>query len=101
MWGLGVIFRGIFIVNIKRIAGKLRTIILLHLGLVTLRFHYWKTLKTLICMISGFSDVSMTPQTNILSLETTGYFNNSKKNPNSLLKYILFLNITLLRNRKV
>ena len=57
--GLGVAFT----VNIiKRIAGKLRRIILLHFGLVTCRFHYGRSRKLLIFMILGFSDVSMTPQ---------------------------------------
>ena len=45
--------------TIKRIAQKLRRIILLHIGLVTFRIHYWKTRKPVI-----FMDVTMTPQTN-------------------------------------
>ena len=36
-------------------------IFLLHLA--TFRLHYWKTLKPLIFMISGFSDVSLSPIT--------------------------------------
>ena len=55
----------ILMVNIiKRIARKLRIIILLHFGLVTCRFAYWRDRKPLISMISGFFDVSMTPKTN-------------------------------------
>ena len=42
LWGLGAMF----IVNImKRIAQKLLRIILLHLGLVTFRFHYLENPK--------------------------------------------------------
>ena len=54
-----------FLVNmIKRIAGKLRRIILLHFGLVTFRFHYGEPPeKIVLAMISGFLDVFMTPQT--------------------------------------
>ena len=48
--GLGVIL----IVNImERIAAKLCRTILLHLGLITFRTHYWKTRKPLICMVLG------------------------------------------------
>ena len=46
----------------------LRRIILLHLGLVTFRFAYRINRKPIICMISGFSDVSMSPNTNICYL---------------------------------
>ena len=59
----------IVMVNImERIARKLRRIILLRFGLVTFRFHYWKTFKPLICMISGFSGVFLSPQTNYVYL---------------------------------
>ena len=52
----------IFIVNVmKRIAVKLRRMILLQFGLVTFRFHDGGTLNHLILMISGFSDVSLSP----------------------------------------
>ena len=46
------------VIILKRMAEELRIIILLLLGLVTFRFHVWKTLKPLIFMISAFSDVS-------------------------------------------
>ena len=60
---------GPFIVNvIKRLAEKLRSITLVHFGLVTVRFHYGRNLKPLIFMISGFSEVSMTRQTKYLDL---------------------------------
>ena len=70
VWG------AIYTVNIiKRIARKLRRIILLHFGQVTFRFDYWKTLKPLMFMIWGFSDVPMTPKNQVfLFLETPGYF---------------------------
>ena len=67
--GLGGLGGFIFTVSImKRIAQKLRRSILRHLGLVTFRFHYWRIMKPLIRMIWGFSDVSMTPRTNIIYL---------------------------------
>ena len=48
----------IFMVSLwKRYGQKLRSIILLQLELITCRFHYWRTLKPLIFLISGFSDV--------------------------------------------
>ena len=43
---------------------KLREIILLHFGLVAFRFHYGRDRTSIICMIWGFSDVSMTPKSN-------------------------------------
>ena len=60
-------------INIWRgIAQKLRRIILLHLGLVTFRFRYERTLKPL------------TPKTNIISLwRHQDNLNNPRKNPNS------------------
>ena len=48
----------------KRYGQKLRRIILRHFGLATSRFHYGRTIKPLIFMISGFSDVSMIRKTN-------------------------------------
>ena len=68
VWGPGGL-GAFFTVNWKlSIAQKLRRIILLHLGLVTSRFHYWKTLNPLIFMIWGFSDVSMSSKTNYFYL---------------------------------
>ena len=49
----------------KRNGQKLRRIILLHFGLVTSRFGYG---RTLILMIWGFSDVPLSPKTNIIYL---------------------------------
>ena len=52
-WGLGVVQGAIPAVNIiKRIAQKLRIIILLHLGLETFRFIIGKQ-KIIIVMVSG------------------------------------------------
>ncbi len=64
----------IFVVNIsKRIAGKLRSIIPLRFGLVTFRFHYWKTPKSLIFMIVGPGGRDHDSQNQYhLSLETPG-----------------------------
>ena len=51
---LGLSGGGIFIVKAhKRMARKLRVIILLHLGLVSFRFHFGRTLKVFIFMIFG------------------------------------------------
>ena len=64
-WSVHVLF--IFVVNIwKRYGQKLRRIILLHFGLVTVLFGYGRDRKPIIFMISGFSDVSTTPKTNII-----------------------------------
>ena len=52
-WGLGGLEVISFVNIMKRIAQKLRKTILLHFGLVTFRFHYWKTRKVIICMVSG------------------------------------------------
>ena len=55
IWGVGGSGGAISIVNIiKRLAQKLRRIILLHFGLVTFRFHYGGTLKPVIFMIFGW-----------------------------------------------
>ena len=60
---------GSFLLNImKRIAGTLHRIILLHFGLITFRLQYGGDRKPLICMISGFLDASMTPKTNMIYL---------------------------------
>ena len=64
----------------KEIYGqKLRSIILLHLGLVTLRFHYWTTVKPLIFMISGLMDASMTTKTNYSFWRHPDTSNNSRQ----------------------
>ena len=69
-----------FLVHLwKRYLQKLCRIILLHLGLVTFRSGYGRDRKPFIFMISGFSDVSMTPKTHIVYLwrhfpGPTGYF---------------------------
>ena len=61
--GLGAIST----VNFKKMfARRLRIIILLHLGLITFRIHFWKTRKTLISSFSDLADVTMTPETNYI-----------------------------------
>ena len=58
-----------FMANLlKRYGKKLRSIILLHLGIVTFRFAYGKDRKPIISMISAFLDVSLSPKTNIVYL---------------------------------
>ena len=47
----------------KGYAKKLRSIILLQFELITFRIVYWKTLKPIISMVSGFLNVSLSPQT--------------------------------------
>ena len=78
----------------ERCDQKLRRIILLHFGLVTFRFHHGSPLKPFIFMISGFSDVSMTPQTNYFYLWIhQDTFKNARTHPESLLKAIVFIHI--------
>ena len=68
--GLGVIFTNI----IGRIARELRRIILFHLGLVTFRFHHWKTPKPLIFMVLGTGGGDHDSRNQyVLSLETPGH----------------------------
>ena len=58
-----------FKVNIwKRIAQQLRLCVLLHLGLVTFRFHVGEIRKPIILMFFGSLDVSMAPKTNMIYL---------------------------------
>ena len=52
--------------TIKRIAKKLRRVILLHLGFATFRFHHGRTRKPFIFMMFGSLDVSMGPETNMI-----------------------------------
>ena len=47
-------------------AQKLRSIILLQFELISFRFVYMRTLKTLIPMISGLSNVTLSPKTYII-----------------------------------
>ena len=67
----------------KRHGRKLRIFLLVHFGLITFDLFMGEP-KTLISMISGFMNVSLDPKTNyVLSFETTGDFNKSRKHPNS------------------
>ena len=80
----------------KSIAGKLRRNILLHFGLVTFRFHYGRDRKPVIFMISGFSGVSLTPQTNTIYLWRHQDTSNNPKKPESFLTHIMLENINIL-----
>ena len=54
---------------------------LLHLGLVTLRFAYGRDRKPIICMRSGFLDVAMSPKTSLIYLwRHQDTSNNSRRN---------------------
>ena len=55
---------------IERLTQKLCMIILLRFGLFIFWIHFWGTLNPVIFIVFGFWDVSMTPQTNII---TFGY----------------------------
>ena len=62
-------FVGIFKVNLwKSYALKLRGNILLQFELITCRFAYMRNLNPRISMILGFTDVSLSPKTNIIYL---------------------------------
>ena len=68
-FGVWEVWRAIFIVNFeKRVAQKLRRIILLHFGLVTFRIHFGRTRKPLVFVILDLVDMSMAPKTNYLKL---------------------------------
>ena len=54
----------------KRVARKLRRIILLHLRLITFGFHFGKTRKPFICMIFGLFGYVRDSQNQFLALET-------------------------------
>ena len=81
----------VFIINItKRIAIKLRRIILFHFGLVTLRIHFRKARKLMILMFFGFGGRVHDSQNKLfLSLETTRDFKKSKKSEISFNDYNL------------
>ena len=71
MWDLGVLGT-IAIVNVKKSVGlKLRTVILLHVGLAFFRFHVGKNPNTLHGdgVRSGLADVTITPRTNFYLLK--------------------------------
>ena len=64
-----------------------RTIIL------TFRFHYGKTRKPVMFMISGFLDVSMTPRTTQVHLWRHQDTSKKPRNPKSVLKNIILGNL--------
>ena len=87
--------------TIQRISRKRHRVILLPLGLVNFRFHYDKTLKPIIFMISGFSNVSMTPKSNIIYLwRHTDIPNNSRKKPNHFWRHAILGNLKMVGNPK-
>ena len=68
----------------QQIARKLRRIILLHIGSVTVNFHFPKTEKSSFSCISDLVDMSMTPEPIILDFgDTEIFFKKDKKNPQS------------------
>ena len=82
----------------KRYAQKLRSIFLLHFGLVTVRFGYGRNRTPLISMISGFLDVSFLPKTNYFYLwRPRDTSNNFKKNSQIILE-IIFINLICLES---
>ena len=84
--------RTIFMVKLwRRYISKLRIIILLHFELVTFRFAYGRTLNLLISLISGFFDVSLSPETNIVHfLRHQNTSNNSRQFPTHSSEYIFW-----------
>ena len=92
-----------FIVNCnKRVAQKLCRIVLLHFGLVTIRFHCRKLGKVFIFMIFGVLDVSMSSKTNYSWLWKQQIFASvSRKSPNQfehILSNLRILKIVYLEN---
>ncbi len=74
IWGRGGMGLILILNILKRIAQKLRRIILLHFGLVTFRIHFG--------MFFDLVHTTMTPATNYSGfLETPRYFKKSKNNP--------------------
>ena len=97
-FGVWVVWGAMFLVNfVKNVAPKLCRIILLHVGLVTFRFHFGKARKPIMFMVFGFLDVSMTPKTNI-TLETQNiskYLQMTQEHPKSFLKHNVFRNTSI------
>ena len=54
--------------SMKRKNQQLRRVILLNLGQIAFRFHCGRTRKPIMCMIFGFWDVSMTPESHVIYL---------------------------------
>ena len=74
----------------KRVAQKLRIIILLHFGLITFRIHFGKTPNPSFSCFSDLADVTMTPKTNIIYLwRHQDTPNNSRRIPNHFLNIIV------------
>ena len=91
VWLFGNFYRVLW----KRYAQKLCNIVLLQFELITFRFHYWNTLKPIIFMISGFSDVSLSPKTIHFYLWRDQIPPNKSRNPKSFFGNIISLNITI------
>ena len=84
----------------KRVARKLRRIIVLHIALVIFNFHIPKIQKVIICMIFGTSGQVHDPQSQLfLTLKTPNSFTKYKKiqnhfRTNNTLGNIIFLRKT-------
>ena len=79
----------------KRYGKKLRSNILLHFGLITFRFGYGRDRQPIISVISGFSDVSLSPKTNIIYLWR---HQDTSNNPRTI--QIIFWNIMFGNHKK-
>ena len=80
----------------KRYAQKLRNLILLQFELISVRFAYGRTRKPLISMISGFSDVSLSPKTIYLHLLRDQKPQNNSRKSNIIFEKRICLNIELM-----
>ena len=96
-WGL----EAIFIINFKkRVAQKLRRIILLHYGLVTFRFRFGKIEKSSLSWFSDLADATMTSQTDYYWLWTQQGISKHTRNSESCLEKYYFGKLSDLGNRK-
>ena len=70
---------------VVKLWNDVRIIILLQFELMTFRFALGRTLKPLISMISGFSDASPSPKTNLIYL---GRPQDPSNNPRNVLTHV-------------
>ena len=91
----------VFIINLeKRGAQKLGRIILLHFGLVPLRFHFGKVRKPFVFMIFGLLEVSMIPQTNYVQLWVHQIIPNNSGNTKMFKAHLIIGNLKILELHK-